>query len=147
MTWIDTTDNHLRDKRTALLRGFFGRCPNCGRGHLFRAYLKVVDECPLCGEEYHHHRADDAPAYFVIFIVGHLVVPLTLSLEIALAPPYWVHALLWGPLTLGLALALLPRIKGTIVAWQWANYMHGFEAAARRPVVCRAAKVRSGPAR
>jgi uncharacterized protein (DUF983 family) len=128
MSWTDTThDNPLRDKRSAMLRGFCGRCPNCGRGNIFRAFLKVADECGHCGEALHHQRADDAPAYFVILIVGHLVVPLALATEVALSPPYWVHALLWGPLTVTLALAMLPAVKGAIVAWQWANYMHGFD--------------------
>jgi uncharacterized protein (DUF983 family) len=128
MTWTDTThDNPPRDKRLAMLRGFCGHCPNCGRGSIFRAFLKVADECPNCGEELHHQRADDAPAYFVILIVGHLIVPMALSLEVALSPPYWVHAVLWGPLTVGLGLALLPAVKGAIIAWQWANYMHGFD--------------------
>jgi uncharacterized protein (DUF983 family) len=118
-----------RDIWSALLRGWRGRCPNCGQGHLFRAFLKVADACPACHEDLHHHRADDAPAYFVILIVGHLVVPLALAVETAYALPYWLHALLWLPLTLGLALFLLPRIKGAIVGFQWAHCMHGFNPA------------------
>src|SRR5262245_35467934 len=90
-----------------LLRGFRGRCPRCGRGRLFRAFLKVSDRCSECGEELHHQRADDFPAYCVIFIVGHAVVPLVLAVETAFAPAYWVHVALWLPITLGLALGLL----------------------------------------
>jgi uncharacterized protein (DUF983 family) len=128
MTWTDTTHSTPpRDKRLAMLRGFLGKCPHCGRGNLFRAYLKVADSCAECGEALHHQRADDAPAYFVILIVGHLIVPLALAVETAMAPPYWVHTVLWGPLTIGLALGLLPAVKGAIVAWQWSNYMHGFD--------------------
>src|ERR1700691_2424462 len=78
----------------AMRRGFRGRCPNCGRGKLFRAFLKVADRCPVCGEALYHHRADDAPAYFVILIVGHVMVPLVLATEIAFAPPYWLHAVI-----------------------------------------------------
>lgn len=120
----------------AMLRGLVGRCPNCGKGHLFRAFLKVADQCPACGEDLHHQQADDAPAYFVILVVGHIVVPLALSVEVAFMPPYWLHFALWAPLTLGLALGLLQPFKGAIVAWQWAHRMHGFdvpkaEAAAR----------------
>lgn len=115
---------------TSLLRGLAGRCPHCGRGRMFRAFLKVADRCDACGEELHHHQADDAPAYFVIFAVGHIVVPMALSVEIAFAPAYWLHAALWLPLTLGLALGLLQPFKGAIVAWQWAHRMHGFDAAA-----------------
>jgi uncharacterized protein (DUF983 family) len=127
----DAIDHPRRDTRTALLRGLRGRCPNCGQGHLFRAYLKVVDRCAVCGEDFHHHRADDAPAYFVILIVGHIVVPLVLVVEETFAPPYWVHFALWFPLIIVLALGLLQPVKGAIVAWQWAHFMHGFDPAAR----------------
>jgi uncharacterized protein (DUF983 family) len=111
----------------ALSRGLRCRCPSCGEGRLFRAYLKVADRCPVCHEELFHQRADDAPPYFVILITGHIVVPLALVVETELSPPYWVHAVLWGPLTLALALGLLPPVKGAIVGWQWANRMHGFD--------------------
>jgi len=93
---------------------------------MFGAYLKVVDHCAQCGEPLHHQRADDAPAYFVVLIVGHIVVPLALAVETAFAPPYWVHFVLWAPLTIGLALSLLHPVKGAIVAWQWSQGMHGF---------------------
>lgn len=110
----------------AMSRGFLGRCPECGRGPIFRSFLKVADRCRDCGTELHHHRADDAPPYFVILIVGHVIVPLVLALEVAMHPPLWVHMALWIPLTLGLAMALLPRVKGAIVGLQWAFRMHGF---------------------
>ena len=112
-----------------MLRGLVGRCPSCGRGRLFRAFLKVADQCPACGEDLHHQQADDAPAYFVILVVGHIVVPLALSVEVAFMPPYWLHFALWAPLTLGLAVGLLQPFKGAIVAWQWAQRMHGFDVA------------------
>jgi uncharacterized protein (DUF983 family) len=117
-----------RDLRLAMLRGFCNRCPRCGRGRLFRAFLKVADHCPVCGEALYHQRADDAPAYFVILIVGHIVVPLMLAVEFALHPAYWVHVALWLPLTLALALGLIQPIKGAIIGLQWANRMHGFDS-------------------
>jgi uncharacterized protein (DUF983 family) len=116
-----------RDLRRSLLRGFFGRCPNCGRGAMFRKFLKVNDYCPKCGEALHHQRADDAPPYFVMLILGHLIIPIVLAVEMAFAPPYWLHAVLWGPITIAAALIMLTPVKGTIVAVQWANYMHGFD--------------------
>ena len=110
----------------ALKRGFLGRCPHCGEGKLFRAFVKVVDHCDKCGEVYRHHRADDFPAYLVIVLVGHIVVPLVMWVEIAYSPSYWVHAAIWGPLILVLALGLLQPIKGAIVSLQWQTGMHGF---------------------
>lgn len=62
----------------SMLRGAKLKCPACGTGALYRRYLKVSDACPHCGEELHHHRADDAPPYFTIVIVGHIVVSLVL---------------------------------------------------------------------
>lgn len=130
-------DGSKRHLGQAMWRGFLGRCPNCNEGRIFRAYLKVADQCPHCGEVFHHHRADDAPAYFVILIVGHLLVPLALSVETAFSPPIYVHVLLWLPLILGLSLALLQPVKGALVAYQWAHRMHGFGeehmAPARKP--------------
>ena len=117
----------------ALKRGFFGRCPSCGEGKLFRAFVKVVDHCDKCGEVYRHHRADDFPAYLVIVLVGHIVVPLVMWVEIAYSPSYWLHAAIWGPLVIGLALGLLQPIKGAIVALQWQAGMHGFAAAKLAP--------------
>ena len=94
-----------------LAQGFLGRCPCCGKGRIFGAFLKVNDRCSVCGEELYHHRADDFPAYLVIFIVGHLVVPMALYVETQFAPSYWIHLALWLPLTIGLAMGLLQPIS------------------------------------
>jgi uncharacterized protein (DUF983 family) len=114
----------------SMWRGFLGRCPNCGRGKMFRAYLKVNDTCPACGEELFHHRADDAPPYVTILIVGHVVVGSVLAAEmLSAAIPLWLQAVGWSALALVLSLAILPRVKGALVALQWALRMHGFETA------------------
>jgi uncharacterized protein (DUF983 family) len=110
----------------AVLRGLLGRCPNCGRGRMFNRFLKVADHCPACGEDLFHQRADDFPAYLVIVLVGHIVVPLVLLVETEYAPPMWVGIAVWPPLTLGLALAFIQPIKGAIVALQWYGEMDGF---------------------
>ncbi|MBM3557544.1 MAG: DUF983 domain-containing protein [Alphaproteobacteria bacterium] len=110
----------------SLWRGAARRCPSCGRGRLLASFTKIAPSCTVCGEALRHHRADDAPPYFTILIVGHVVVPLLVLVEDFFFPPLWVHWLLWLPLTLGLALFLLPRVKGAIVGWQWALRMHGF---------------------
>lgn len=115
-----------RDVWRAMLRGFRLRCPNCGEGRLFRSFLKVADKCPACGEELHHQRADDAPAYFTIVVVGHFVIGGVLWLERTYAPASWVQAVIWLPMTLIGSLWLLPRVKGTLIGLQWALRMHGF---------------------
>jgi uncharacterized protein (DUF983 family) len=115
----------------AAIRGLRGRCPKCGEGRMFRAFLKVADACPVCGEELHHHRADDFPAYLVIVIVGHIVVAATLAVEATFAPPLWLHLVIWLPLTAAMALALIQPIKGMVVGFQWEHGMEGFGAAKR----------------
>ena len=115
-----------RQVHEAMLRGFRCRCPACGNGRVFRAFLKVADRCDACGEDLSHQRADDAPAYFTMVIVGHVIVGGVLALEKAMAPDIWVQMALWLPLTAIASLALLPRIKGALVGLQWALRMHGF---------------------
>jgi len=116
----------------ALRRGFSMRCPNCGQASLFGRFLKVVDDCPACGEEYSHHRADDFPPYLVMVVLGHLVVPIALAIEVAYALPIWLQYLIWLPLVAAGAIALLQPTKGAVVALQWHAGMHGFEAAKKR---------------
>lgn len=82
--------------------------------------------CPHCGEELHHHRADDAPAYFTIFIVGHVAVGGVLWMERAYQPSPWLQAGIWLSLAILMSFVLLPRIKGILVGLQWALRMHGF---------------------
>lgn len=99
----------------ALARGATNRCPACGHPRLFRSWLGVEMACPACSAPLGEIRADDAPPYFVILITGHIVVPLMFMLEQARQPPLWVHAAIFLPLTLALALVLLRPVKGATV--------------------------------
>ncbi|MBM3490439.1 MAG: DUF983 domain-containing protein [Alphaproteobacteria bacterium] len=118
---------------TALRRGFARRCPACGQGRLLHRVLKVVEHCARCGEAMHHHRADDAPPYFTILILGHVVLPGMLLLEQTQRPAEWVHLAIWLPLSLAGIGWLLPRVKGALIGLQWAQGMHGFGAVGKRP--------------
>ncbi len=100
---------------TAIGRGLLGRCPACGKSHLFNGYLRVVAECQNCGAPLGLARADDAPPYFTILIVGHIVIPSMLILQRTQDPPTWVMAAIFLPMTLILTLALLRPIKGGTV--------------------------------
>lgn len=111
----------------AMRRGFRCRCPNCGEGALFRAYLKPVATCPVCHEDFTHHRADDFPPYVTMVIVGHLLVPLMLAIQMEVELHPFVHLAIWLPLTTVATLALLQPVKGAIIALQWALRMHGFD--------------------
>ncbi len=113
----------------AMKLGLFGRCPKCGEGKLFASFLKTVEHCEHCGEEMHHHRADDLPAYLVVLILGHVVVGAVMGFTEVTTLSTWQILAIWIPMTIILALAMIRPIKGAIVGLQWALYMHGFGGA------------------
>lgn len=125
-----TPPAHADDRplRPALLRGWRRRCPNCGKGKMLSGYLSVHDHCSVCGEVFHHHRADDGPAYATVLIVGHLLVPTLLIVFVRYRPEPLVLAALFSGLAVALSLFLLPCLKGMFIALQWAKRMHGFGA-------------------
>ena len=110
----------------AMWRGTLCRCPHCGQGRMFRAYLKVADACNVCGEELNHHRADDFPPYIAITIVGHIIIFLMLHMDMAYRVEPITYIWTMVPLAIVMPLAILPSIKGSIVGLQWANRMYGF---------------------
>ena len=129
-TKVWTRDSAIAKKRdvwTAMKRGFRGRCPRCGEGKLFRAFLKVDNNCSVCNLDFTPHRADDLPAYLVIVIVGHIVVPLALMIETNYSPPVALQLAIYLPVTFIASLALLQPVKGAVVGMQWALRMHGFD--------------------
>jgi uncharacterized protein (DUF983 family) len=104
-----------RNTWQAIGKGIRGICPACGAGRMFRAYLKVNDICPHCGEELYHHRADDAPPYLTILVVGHIVGSLMLLTETYWPDaPIWLHAMIWPTLALILSLWFLPILSRSL---------------------------------
>ncbi len=122
----------VRPLGRSIRRGLRGRCPVCGTGAVFDGYLAVRPACAVCGEELHHHRADDLPPYLTILIVGHLVVSGLLVSERMFRPEIWVQMAIWLPATALLALTVIRPIKGGVVGLQWALRMHGFGRKAAR---------------
>jgi uncharacterized protein (DUF983 family) len=100
---------------TAIGRGLLGRCPACGKGKIFNGFLKVAAHCHECGAPLGLARADDAPPYFTILIVGHIVIPLLFVVDRAEQLPLWIMSAIFVPLTLGLALGLIRPVKGGTV--------------------------------
>lgn len=122
--------SHLSDNDRAtypaLLKGWRKKCPKCGQGALLDGYLKVRPACDVCGEQLYHHRADDGPAYLTILIVGHIAMPMLHFSFVRWRPDPIVLLIIFGVGCILLSLYLLPRLKGVIVAFQWARYVHGF---------------------
>ena len=110
----------------AMRNGFRARCPRCGAGKAVFLLPRRRAPCAECGEEMHHHRADDLPAYLVIVIVGHIVVGAFMMFEATSTLSTFQHLAIWVPLTIILSVALLRPVKGAIIGLQWALYMHGF---------------------
>jgi uncharacterized protein (DUF983 family) len=96
-----------------------GRCPRCGKGKLFSGFLKVGSGCSVCGLNYARFEAGDGPAVFVILIVGALVAGGALLVEVKYSPPYWVHAVIWGPAVVILSMGLLRPLKAGLVMLQY----------------------------
>jgi uncharacterized protein (DUF983 family) len=99
--------------------GLRGRCPRCGRGHLFRFYIDVAPACEICGLDYSFADAGDGPAVFVILIAGFLVMGFALWLEFTFLPPFWVHLLVSFPVLLIVCGGLLRLLKGVLIALQY----------------------------
>ncbi|HTC10743.1 MAG TPA: DUF983 domain-containing protein [Acetobacteraceae bacterium] len=101
---------------TALARGLLGRCPACGKTHLFAGFLRVVNECANCHAPLGSARADDAPPYFVTLISGHIIIPAMLVTQKLANPSNLALTLVFVPLTVVLALGLLRPVKGGVLA-------------------------------
>ena len=101
------------------LAGVACRCPHCGKGKLFQGFLTLRPRCDACGLDYAFIDAGDGPAVFVILFAGFVVVFSALLVEVFYQPPFWLHALLWGPLILLTTLAPLRPMKGVMIALQY----------------------------
>lgn len=110
----------------AIALGLRGRCPACGEGRLFGRFLKPVAACSSCGQPWNVHRADDFPAYIVILLLGHILVPLMIEVNSALSIPLGWQAAIWPTLAAILAVAMIQPVKGAVIAFQWAKRMYGF---------------------
>jgi uncharacterized protein (DUF983 family) len=98
-----------------------GRCPRCGQGRMFRGLLGIADRCAECGLDLRGHDAGDGPAVLVILGLGAIVMLLVFWVEFRFEPPWWVHVLLWVPLTFLAAVWMLRLLKAWLVAQQYTH--------------------------
>jgi uncharacterized protein (DUF983 family) len=113
-------DLEPRSLPLGLTRGLSRRCPNCGAGRLFSGYLTIEDRCAACGHDNGQYPADDAPPYFTIFLVGHLVVAPLLALAMIWRASTLLLLAALVPLVGAVTLAMLPYVKGAVIGAQWA---------------------------
>ena len=95
------------------------RCPQCGKGRLFSGLLSVRQACAVCGLDLSAQDAGDGPAVFAILMLGMRVVGLAALVEVNFSPPIWVHLMLWAPLILIGAVAMLRPLKAGLIALQY----------------------------
>jgi uncharacterized protein (DUF983 family) len=112
-------DNRHYPAQSSLKVGLTSCCPRCGEGRLFTGFLTVAPKCEKCGLDLAFADSGDGPAVFIMMIAGFIVVGLALWTEVTYSPPYWVHAVLWIPLTLFLTVGLLRPLKGWLIAQQY----------------------------
>jgi uncharacterized protein (DUF983 family) len=112
-------DPHSFAAPSPFVAGLTCRCPRCGKGKMFQGFLTLRSRCEVCGLDYAFADAGDGPAVFIILFAGFVVVGAALIVEVLYQPPYWVHAVLWGPLILIVTLLPLRSMKGLLVALQF----------------------------
>jgi uncharacterized protein (DUF983 family) len=118
MTEVTDTAPTLRQ---ALRRGLAGKCPACGKAKLFGRFLKPVSCCPSCGRDWTVQRADDFPAYLVVLILGHLLIPVVVEVNLLFDVSTVVQMLLWPAIAIAGALTMIQPAKGFVIALIWAR--------------------------
>lgn len=116
---MNDTATEIPSLGSALWRGFKGRCPQCGKGHVFDGYLRQHTDCPDCQLDTGAIRADDGPAWLTLLVVGHLLAPFMVIIFFEASVPMWLATGLMLGLATGLCLLLLPRAKGVFIAAIW----------------------------
>jgi uncharacterized protein (DUF983 family) len=117
----------------ALMRGVRGQCPRCGAAALFRQWLKPVDRCPHCRQDWSVQQADDFPAYIGIFVVGHLLAPVVIAMIGTFGMSAWLTLAIILPVAVVLLLVMLQPTKGAVIAFLWWHGIGAFRPE-RRPV-------------
>jgi len=124
---MTTTDSRAaRDWKKAVLAGMTDHCPSCGQAPLFARGLRTVSHCPSCGQDWSAQRADDFPAYLVILVLGHVLVPIVVMVNMAWDLPLGVQMIGWCVLAVLIAVLMIRPAKGAVIGAQWALRMGGF---------------------
>jgi uncharacterized protein (DUF983 family) len=83
--------------------------------------LKVAPKCEVCGLDLSFADTGDGPAIFVTTVAGFLIVGLAWYIEVVYQPSYWIHALIFLPLSVIVCIGLLRPSKGLLIALQYFN--------------------------
>jgi|TARA_Y100000296_G_scaffold87414_1_gene133282 uncharacterized protein (DUF983 family) len=92
-----------------------GECPACGARTLFAGWVRFAPRCRACGQDFTSYNVGDGPAAFLILVIGALVSAFAVVLQVQASPPFWVHILLWVPLTFALVILSLRVSKAAML--------------------------------
>lgn len=98
-----------------LLAALKGQCPQCGAATLFDGVAQFASKCSACGLDFASYNVGDGPAAFLTLGVGAIIVFLAIVVDQAAHPPFWVHVLLWVPLTAVLTAVSLRMAKAMLL--------------------------------
>ena len=117
----DTPENETPDKQTEgqpglVVAALSASCPKCGtKGMLFDGIAQFAKRCRVCGLDYTQFNVGDGPAAFLTLIIGTIIVILAIAVDFAWAPPLWVHAILWIPITAAAVIGSLRVAKAALL--------------------------------
>jgi uncharacterized protein (DUF983 family) len=106
------------DTAAAAVRGL---CPRCGTPGLFRGAVSFAPRCSACNLDFAAFNVGDGPAAFLIMVVGALVTIGAVTLQLKAEPPFWLHILIWVPVTALLVVGLLRIAKGALLVLEYRN--------------------------
>jgi uncharacterized protein (DUF983 family) len=102
-----------------------GLCPRCGARTLFAGWTRFADRCRACGLDLTRFNVGDGPAAFLTLIIGAVVVVLALWLQLAAEPAWWLHVLLWPPVTVAGVVLGLRVAKAALLQSEYRNKAGG----------------------
>jgi uncharacterized protein (DUF983 family) len=107
---------------TIVRAALFGLCPQCGTKSMFASATQFSDKCPACTLDYQQFNVGDGPAALLIIPIGAIIIGLAILLDIAIRPPFWVHVIIWVPVTAVLVIGFLRAAKGAMLALEFRNH-------------------------
>lgn len=118
-------ENQIKEGQPGIAKAaLFGLCPQCGAKTLFVGSARFSDKCGICGLDYSRFNVGDGPAALLTMFIGALIIVLAILTDIALHPPFWVHVIIWVPVTAALTLISLRVAKGALLAAEYRNRAH-----------------------
>lgn len=128
---VTGSDKDGPDVGSALKGAVRGECPRCNAPTMFAGWVRFAEKCTGCGLDYGRFNVGDGPAAFLTLIIGTIITGLAIWLDIAVGPPFWLHVLLWVPLTVVMVLAGLRVAKGLLLIVEY--HRDAREAGGRDP--------------